>query len=162
MLNQASASGIGPARILIVDDHPNTASTLARILGQTETPVEILTAQTGREALALIGDNAIDILIADYRMPGMNGLELIAKLKTSQARLYTILITAYDTARLTTLAQTLKVDDYLIKPIQPEIIRAIVNRVLAERQPSLPTRGRGAGGNAETADELTSIPPHAQ
>ena len=138
MIDQAYHAVTTPVRILIVDDHPGTASTLARILGQVDSPVEIFTAHTGPEALALVGDGVVDIIIADYRMPGMNGLQLIEKVKSNRTAVHTILITAYDSSRLAATARVLEVDDYVVKPIQPEKIRAIVNRALMNlRQPGV-------------------------
>ena len=53
-------------RILIVDDHPNTANMLARVLSKFDRPVEVLTASSGEDALNKIGDKVIDILITDF------------------------------------------------------------------------------------------------
>lgn len=133
-----------PVRILIVDDHPNTATMLARVLSKFETPVEVLTAAGGEDALKKIGDRGVDILITDFMMPGMNGLELIEKVRQRQTgaqlpRLpYVILITAYDTAGLAITARRLSVQDYLVKPVQPEKIRSIVSKVLDELRPADP------------------------
>ncbi len=124
-----------PARIMIVDDHPNTAAMLARVLGKFENPVEVLTACSAEEALELIGDSEIDVLITDFMMSGLTGLDLIERLKDEQKPAHTILITAYDTPALKLSAQHLKVDDYLVKPVQPEKIREIVGRVLKEIRP---------------------------
>lgn len=137
MTAPASATSKRSARILIVDDHPNTASTLARTLGQFTTPVEILTARSGAEALDIINANLVDILITDFMMPGMSGLELIEKLIAMRREpSFTILITAYDSPGLAATARRLKVDEYLVKPFLPDKIRAIVNRVLSGlRQP---------------------------
>lgn len=116
-------------RILIVDDHPNTASMLARALEKANfmRPVEVLTACSGDEALALSNKGPIDVLITDFMMPGMSGLNLIEALKTNgQQPGYTILVTAYDTPGLDEVAKRLKVDRYLVKPVRPEAIQAIV------------------------------------
>ena len=68
-------------RILIVDDHPNTAAMLARVLGKFDVPVEVLTACSAEEALELTNGKLVDVLITDFMMSGMNGLDLIEKLK---------------------------------------------------------------------------------
>jgi len=124
-----------PVRILIVDDHPNTAAMLARVLGKFENPVEIETAQSAEEALDIVGDNLVDVLITDFMMAGMNGLDLIEKLKGDKQPAHTILITAYDTPGLKLSAKQLKINDYLVKPVQPEKIREIVGRVIREIRP---------------------------
>ena len=127
---------IRPVKIVIVDDHPNTATMLARVLSRFDTPVDVITANSGEDALNKIGDQMIDILITDFMMPGMNGLELIEKLKGDQKPSHTILITAYDTPGLAITVRRLNVHDYLVKPVQPEKIRSIVSKVIEEIRPT--------------------------
>ncbi len=122
------------ARILIVDDHPNTASMLARTLGEFSTPVEILTASGGQQALDLIGAGSVAVLITDFMMPGMSGLELIEKLlKENRSPGHTILITAYDSPGLAATARRLHISDYLVKPFQPDKIRDLVSQALVKQ-----------------------------
>ncbi len=128
-----------PARILIVDDHPNTASMLARVLGKLDNPAEVLTARSGEEALELAYENPVDILITDFVMSGINGLDLVEKLRGEREPAHKILITAYDTPGLAVAARALKVQDYLVKPVQPEKVREIVNRILKDIRPNQPT-----------------------
>jgi signal transduction histidine kinase/CheY-like chemotaxis protein len=122
-----------PARVLIVDDHPNTAAMLARALGEFNTPTEILTASGGQQALELIGSGTVEVLITDFMMPGMSGLDLIEKL-TQEGRppTHTILVTAYDSPGLAATARRLHINDYLVKPFQPDKIREIVGRALTD------------------------------
>src|SRR3972149_5732421 len=127
-----------PTSILIVDDHPDTASMLARALTQFERPVQVITAINGQEALDRINGETIDILITDFIMPGMNGLELIERLHRDHSPAHIILITAYDSPGLAATARRLRVNDYLVKPIQPEKIRAIVGQVLEEMHTAPP------------------------
>jgi len=127
-----------PARILIVDDHPNTATMLARVLARIHYPVEVFTADSGENALRQIGNQPMDIVITDFMMPGMNGLELITRLKSEQKAAYTILITAYDTPGLSLSAKRLGVKDYLVKPVQPDLIQIIVSKVIDELQAFTP------------------------
>ncbi|MFM8321888.1 MAG: response regulator [Chloroflexota bacterium] len=129
------AAMTNPVRILIVDDHPNTATMLARVLSRFDTPVEVLTACSGDDALAQLGSDPVDVLITDFMMPGMNGLELIERLKGSQKPSHTILITAYDTPGLVITARRLNVHDYLVKPVQPEKIRSIVVKAIEDLRP---------------------------
>lgn len=134
-----------PARILIVDDHPNTATMLARVLSKFDMPVEVITASSGEDALRQVSEKQVDILITDFMMPGMNGLELIEQFKGDKKPAHTILITAYDTPGLAVTARRLNIQDYLVKPVQPEKIRGIVAKVLDELHPQqkvteVPTR----------------------
>ena len=124
--------GILPARIMIVDDHPNTATMLARVLTRLEHPVEVFTAASGEDALSQIGNRPMDIVITDFMMPGINGLELITQLISEQKAAYTILITAYDIPGLLISAKRLGVKDYLVKPVQPDKIQVIVSNAIIE------------------------------
>ena len=130
-----------PARILIVDDHPNAASTLAQSLEQCGSPVEVLTALSAPSALELIVQYMVDVLITDFALPGMNGLELVETLHTScdgvarHAPAYIILITAYHSPKLVASALRLGVDHYLIKPVHPRKIQAIVGEFLEWLKP---------------------------
>ena len=134
-MENSDSTNSNAARILIVDDHPNTAAMLARVLGKFDVPVEILIACSAEEALELANGKLVDVLITDFMMSGMNGLDLIEKLKGENQPIHTILITAYDTPGLRISAKQLKVNDYLVKPVQPEKIREIVGRVLVEIRP---------------------------
>ncbi len=70
-----------PIHVLVVDDHPNTALTLARAVTQMGPHVKVISATSGREALERVRDHPVDILVTDMIMPEMNGLELIEKLQ---------------------------------------------------------------------------------
>ncbi|MBL8099655.1 MAG: response regulator [Anaerolineales bacterium] len=125
-------------RILIVDDHPSTAATLARALSQLGSAVEVVSATNGAEALEKVKDKGVDILITDMIMPEMTGLELIEKLRDhpggKPARTY--LVTAYDVPGLKVTASRLKVNEVLIKPVRPERIYDIVSRAIEEMKHS--------------------------
>jgi|GEM_PF-3367476 CheY-like chemotaxis protein len=137
MTEPTSTSPEVQARILIVDDHPGTGSTLARILESVQTPVKILTALNGRDALAIVGEG-IDVLIVDYLMPDMTGLELIERLRALPIRqpARIILISAHHTPELVELSQRVHVDDYLVKPVYPKQIRGLVENALHRLYPS--------------------------
>ena len=69
--------------ILIVDDEADILDILDNLMKTGNVEVNVITAQNGVEALLLIGEKKPDLLILDIRMPGMNGYEVCAKLKTS-------------------------------------------------------------------------------
>jgi signal transduction histidine kinase/DNA-binding response OmpR family regulator len=134
------------ARVLIVDDHPNTASMLARVIQKIGPQVEVITAFSGEDALQKLGNGIADVLITDFMMPGMSGLELIEKLRDGRKPAHTILITAYNTPGLSTTAKRLDIQDYLVKPVDPEKIREIVTKALDE---ILPFREPGRDGQRQ-------------
>ena len=140
MADPISPSPEVQVRILIVDDHPNTGSTLARILEGIHPSVKILTALNGQEALAVVGEG-VDVLIVDYLMPDMTGLELIERLRALPIRqpAHIILITAHHSTDLVELSQRVQVHDYLVKPVYPKQIRGLVERALQSLHPASPS-----------------------
>ena len=133
-------------RILVVDDHPNTATTLARALAQIGPVVDVVSAVSGMDALEKVKDKGVDILFTDMIMPEMTGLELIEKMQNHPGGRpsYSYLITAYDVPGLKVSAQRLKVNDVIIKPVRPEKIFQIASGAIREmRQATHPT-GRTA------------------
>lgn len=125
-------------RILVVDDHPNTATTLARALSQIGPSVDVVSAVSGLDALEKVKDKGVDILFTDMIMPEMTGLELIEKMQNHPGGKpsYSYLITAYDVPGLKVSAQRLKVNDVIIKPVRPERICEIANIAIGEMKQS--------------------------
>ncbi|HQV95164.1 MAG TPA: response regulator, partial [Anaerolineales bacterium] len=72
-----------PVKILVVDDHPNAATMLARAISQLGTQVKVASATNGNDALEHARNEAVDILITDMVMPEMTGLELIERLNSN-------------------------------------------------------------------------------
>ncbi len=144
----ATTPDVIKARILVVDDNPGTAATLARALARLSPDLDIISATDGESALKQTKDTPIDLVITDMMMPGMNGLELIESLRRHAFGnpLHSILITAYDVPGLRESARRIKIDDVFIKPIPPEQICKIVRRALEHAQPrtALPRHDAGA------------------
>ena len=129
---------IDKARILVVDDNPSTATTLARAIAHISPNLDVVFATDAMMALEQVKEAAVDLVITDMMMPDMNGLELIEKLRLHPGGgpAYSILITAYDVPGLKESARRIKVNDVLIKPIHPERICQIVSMALETLQPS--------------------------
>jgi len=132
-MKQDAATGT-KIKILVVDDHPNTAATLARALSQMGPNIDVRSATNGQEALEQVEDGAADILLTDMIMPEMTGLELIEKLQKHPAGrpAFSFLMTAYDVPGLKVTAQRLKVKEVIIKPVPPERVRQIVTNAMQE------------------------------
>lgn len=131
-----SASPSATRRILVVDDQPNSAHTLAQTLEQFGPCVEVLIALNAPMALDVIMQHGVDVLITDFKLPGMNGLELIEAVREGRDGLarhipaHTILITAYADSDVSLNARRLQVDQYLLKPVHPLKLQAIVGEFL--------------------------------
>ncbi len=133
-MDDSKSQQSAPVKILVVDDHPNTATTLARGIAQLGSKVEVSSATSGYQALEHAKTRDIDILITDMIMPEMTGLELIEKLQShpTGGPTFSYLVTAYDVPGLKVTARRLKVKDVIIKPVHPERICQIVLQAIDE------------------------------
>ncbi len=151
-MEQATSTDSTPVKILVVDDHPNTAATLARALAQLGPNIDVRSATNGPDALELIKEKPIDILLTDMIMPNMTGLELIEtlyKIPAGQPS-FIFLMTAYDVPGLKVTAQRLKIKDIVIKPVHPERIRQIISESIQEMKRATPTKKEAASKRSFT------------
>lgn len=119
-------------RILIVDDEPVIRDSLGKWFtseGYTARPVA-----SGREALETIRQMDFDIALLDIRMPGMDGMELQARLHEAAPDLPVVIMTGY--ASVDTAEQALKrgAYDYIAKPIDPDELSHLVDKALEHRR----------------------------
>ncbi len=118
-------------RILLVDDEVKVLFVLYEMLAGLGPGIEVLTAQNGREALELIGQEKVDLLITDLKMPYMNGVELTREVQAFNPNLPIIWITAYDA--WASDAKAFQIEHYLHKPLEINALRTVVRQVLLER-----------------------------
>ncbi len=114
--------------ILIVDDEKNILLTLSQSLETLQ--VEIDTAANGEEALAKLKEKEFDLILLDIRMPGMDGMEVLRRVREIRPDIRMIMISAYGTIELAVEAMKLGAVDFLPKPFSPQEIRDMVSRVL--------------------------------
>ena len=116
------------AKILIVDDDPKILIVIQRLLEAKGH--ECVTAENGVKALELVKGDVFNLIITDMRMPNMDGLTLLRKLKKDEPFIPVILITAY--ASNETAIESVKrgVFDYVVKPFQTKDLLATVERAL--------------------------------
>ena len=118
--------------ILIVDDEANQRLMVEQALRALAFDWLIDTAASGQEALTSIGCHQPDLIITDYNMPVMNGLELITQVRHRKIPSRIILITAYSSPELYDAAQRLSVDHYLTKPVPPTLLRRLAISALEQ------------------------------
>lgn len=116
-------------RVLIVDDEPNVAVVLADGLEKLGDDYIIETANSGESALAKIRQQPYALVVTDYKMPGMNGLDLAQAIRQISPATQVILMTAYGTAGLRDSVERMEVG-YIDKPFTMEQIREIVERAV--------------------------------
>ena len=118
--------------ILIVDDEAPILSVLKRSLEKLGTACMISTAPDGQSALAQLKHVNFDLVIADYRMGGMDGLELLEAVRSLQPNARTILMTAYGNDKVKAEARRLKTYRYLTKPLEIDDFRKVVTEALSD------------------------------
>jgi two-component system NtrC family response regulator len=114
--------------VLIVDDEKNYLVVLEALLGQEG--YEIITADKASDALRLVRDADLDLVITDMKMPGMNGMELLEKCKMIKPELPVIMMTAYGTIELAVDAMKKNAYDYITKPFQNEELKLTIKKAL--------------------------------
>jgi len=128
---RAVASG-GRPRVLVVDDEASIRDLLAKTLALAEYDVDV--APDGRSALDRMRMYPYDLLIADLKMPGMDGLTVIREAKRYKADLPVIIITGYSTEASAIEAVNLGVSGYLTKPFRvPQVLNAAAKALGEER-----------------------------
>src|SRR5512136_952321 len=117
--------------ILIVDDEKNIRLTLSQTLETLG--AEIDTAANGEEALTKLKGREFGLILLDIRMPGMDGMEVLRRVREMRPDIRIIMITAYGTVESAVEAMKLGAVDFLQKPFDPEEVRELVLRV-ADRE----------------------------
>ena len=107
-----------PLRVLVVDDDPGMRDGMAMSLKRSGFFAE--QARGGEEALRMVRPGAYDAVVTDLRMPGMDGLQLTARLKAVDPGLPVLLITAFGSLESAREAMRLGAFDFLSKPFSPE------------------------------------------
>lgn len=121
----------GPAvarRVLIVDDEPTLRIGFAYALTSADTHVE--TAGTGKQALEKLSSDNFDIIILDLRMPEIDGLGVVERLRRDGSRVPVVLCTAALTPAAALRAIQCHVVDFLLKPVRPADLRSVIQFVL--------------------------------
>lgn len=118
-------------KILVVDDEINSLKVLSAALSSEN--ISVATAASGEDAFAMFKAETYDLVISDYKMPGMNGEDLLGKMKTVAPETPFILLTAYGTIELAVNAMRKGAYTYLTKPVNLDILEAVVNDVLFPR-----------------------------
>ena len=123
--------------ILVVDDEPGMRKGTARALRkftaeyadlQTRVGFTVEQAATGEEALALIGRQVPDILLLDYKLPGISGLEVQEQFAARKREILTVMISAYGSLQTVITATKRGAFDFLVKPFTPDELRMTLRK----------------------------------
>ncbi len=112
-------------RMLIVDDDPIMTKLLVMLIGELGNGYVIETTNSSEEALVRIQQAMYALVLTDYEMPGVNGLELAQAVRQLSPDTRVVLMTGYDTAKLRDTAERLALDGYINKPFTISQLREI-------------------------------------
>lgn len=129
--SEESSSGTTglPRRILVVDDEPDILESLKTLLEAAFPGVEVHAAADGDEALVVLRAHDVDLVITDYRMPGMDGFQLLERVKAMAPAARLALITAFD-PHWEQHNWSKRLDLYLRKPLDAEGLKEATSRLL--------------------------------
>jgi len=120
------------ARVLVVDDEPNARSALRELLA--EEGFEVQEAADGEEALRLIPGFAPDVVLADVRMPRMDGLTLLERARADGVDAAFVMMTAHGTVKDAVAAMKMGAENYLQKPLDMEAVVVSLHKALEHRR----------------------------
>jgi len=115
-------------RLLIVDDESGIVDVLTKILKSKAGEIE--TASSGAEALEKIKTKQFDAVLSDIHMPTMDGLELLARVRSLQMQTPFVFLSGYGDQEKTRQALRLGATDFLDKPFEPNVLLDVVGKAL--------------------------------
>ncbi len=114
-------------KILVIDDQTELRRLFTRVL--TEMGHEVSTATGGLQGLAKIRKNPPDILFLDIRMPHMDGLECLRRIRKIKRKFVVVVMTGYGDIRSAREAMRLGADEYISKPFDLDDLKGLVNEL---------------------------------
>ncbi|HDP99437.1 MAG TPA: sigma-54-dependent Fis family transcriptional regulator [bacterium] len=120
------------AKILIIEDNDTMREGMAAIVGKMKH--ECQSASNGVDGLKLMAKKSFDLVVTDYKMEGINGLELLRQIKKSYPPIEVMIITAYGTIELAVEAMKLGAIDFITKPFSHDEFKLKIERLLERIQ----------------------------
>ncbi len=136
--------------ILIVDDSPPMRAVIKKTVKASGFNVgQVFEASNGREALDVMRREWMDLVVTDYNMPEMNGLEMLEEMKKDEIlqTVPVVMVTTEGSRERIERFMSMGVADYIKKPFTPEEIRSKLNRIMGEDED-------GPGNDEEDDEDL--------
>lgn len=120
------------ATVLVADDNRTTTRTLGTLVERWG--FESLVAFDGHEAVRALEENDVDVVVTDLRMPGLDGMQVLAQIQQRWPEVITLVVTAFGTIESAVEAMKLGAFDYLTKPYDDKELRAKLDKAIEQRQ----------------------------
>lgn len=114
--------------VLIVDDEAIVRESIRDWL--TDAGYDVETAETGEQALEMIGKRDYGVVVLDVRLPGKTGIRVLKEVREVRPGIKAIMITAYPTVEMAVESMKLGAVDYLVKPVAPDDLEKLVRETL--------------------------------
>jgi len=119
-------------RVVVADDEESARLSLGQIL--REDGYQVSLAADGEEALRLVASELPDVLLTDLKMPGMDGHELLTRVRQGYPEVAVVMMTAHGTIRSAVEALRQGAEDYLTKPVEVEEVEYLLDQILKRRK----------------------------
>lgn len=119
-------------RILVVDDEPIVCNSCRKTF--EEEGYEVETALSGREGLKKARQGDFDVVVSDLKIPDINGIEVLERLKQEQPHIPVVIITGYASPETDTEAMKIGAFDYIAKPFSPDQLTDVVRKAIEKRR----------------------------
>ncbi len=116
--------------LLIADDETDERTLIRFLLNEYKNTFHILEAKNGREALLLLTDNHVDVLLSDIQMPFLNGIELVSQVKEKNPDIEVLFFSGYDDFSYVKAALSLKAVNYILKPVDPDEFHKLLTEIV--------------------------------
>lgn len=148
-------------RVMVVDDEEAVRLSWSRFLSERD--FDVTTAEDGDKAIRRLSREPVDVVVADLRMPEVDGLQLLDWLHDAQPDTRFILLTGYGDADVERRARELGAFDYLDKPVSPDVLSAVITAATVEKerkaraQEALAESAKPAATQAEVVEEKSAV-----
>lgn len=130
---------MGNTRVLIVDDAVDLLFLLKHSISRIGPEYIVETAMNGPSALKMVQEQSFDLVVCDYMMPGMTGIELADAIHDIAPKTQVIMMTAYDTRSLRNQIKDVKLDGYVGKPFSMDELLEMIERILNKTERPIDT-----------------------
>jgi two-component system, NarL family, invasion response regulator UvrY len=117
-------------KVLLVDDHPAVSQRIGELLSITMPHVEMVSASSGEQGLAMAAEQTFDLVLLDLRLPGCGGIDVLRELRVSKPRLPVIIISSLPESPYATLARRAGAHGFVTKSALAQDLGPAVQTVL--------------------------------
>jgi two-component system, NarL family, invasion response regulator UvrY len=118
-------------KVLLVDDHPAVSQRIGELLSSTVPHIEMVSASSGEQGLAMAAEQTFDLVLLDLRLPGCGGIDVLRELRVSKPRLPVIIISSLPESPYATLARRAGAHGFVTKSALAQDLGRAVRTVLA-------------------------------